>query len=396
MYRTPPLCKSDPETSPANIKPQCLFSTSAATTSSTVQSSTTVTTLVPLAKPLATIANSAPSTPLSSPKISFASLLNQVTNMTQQSNLSANVGNVVNPVKLTFVNNEEMQKFVGNPTQFDTTFSPGPKIEEFLCNFNAYALRHNIVTDADKLIALRMLIHPSMGDGRFVLSSLLDDSLGANITFQEVSDYLVRLYKSETSLNFFRACNNFIDLCKPKTDGLNDLMQFRSIEIATKELLNAYLDKPNQAQSQKTANQKIFEILSLMAFSIYAGEKVSKTLIKEDLNQKDLFVKAKELIRLQALQDEKKKDSVVLQISDDSDNTVEKKKNFDFKKKKTLQVKSKKTIICYRCGIENSHTAKQCNTKIDLFCAFCHKSGHVSKVCFKKQATSNFRSQQHE
>ena len=44
-----------------------------------------------------------------------------------------------------------------------------------------------------------------------------------------------------------------------------------------------------------------------MAFSIYAGEKVSKTLIKEDLNQKDLFVKAKELIRLQALQDEKKK-----------------------------------------------------------------------------------------
>ena len=388
MFRSP-LCKSDPETTTTNSKPQCLFSSSASTTFST-----TVATL-----PAYTSAPStpAPCTPLPPPNVSFASLLNKVNTMAPNTGPASGVSNNSNPnVKLTFVNNEEMSKFVGNPTQFDTTFSPGPKIEEFLQNFAAYTARHNIVTDADKLIALRMLVHPTMGDGRFVLSSLVDDSLGANITFQEVSDYLIRLYKSETSLNFFRACNNFIDLCKPKRDGLNDLMQFRSIEVATKELLNAYLDKPNQATSQKNDNQKFFEILSLMAFSMYAGEKVSKSLIKEDLSQKDLFVKAKELIRLQALQDEKKKDSVVLQISDDSENTVEKKKNFDFKRKKTMQVKSKKSLICFRCGLENSHTAKHCNTKVDLFCAYCLKRGHVSKVCFKKQATSNFRSQQHE
>ena len=276
MYRTPP-CKSDPETSPANIKPLCLFSSSAATTSSAVQSSTTVATLVPLATPLATVATSAPSTPLSSLKISFASLLNKVNTMSQSAGTSAGAGTMLNPnVKLTFVNNEEMSKFVGNPTQYDTTFSPGPKIEEFLNHFNAYTVRHNIVSDADKLIALRMLVHPSMGDARFVLSSLVDDSLGANITFQEVSDYLVRLYKSETSLNFFRACNNFIDLCKPKTDGLNDLMQFRSIEVATKELLNAYLDKPNQAQSQNTANQKFFYIFIFDGIFNLCGRKCQK------------------------------------------------------------------------------------------------------------------------
>ena len=389
MFFTPPTSsKSNPESTTPNVKPKCLFNSAASASSSAATPSSTINTVAIL--PAQTSVSYTPN----STHIAFSSLLNKVNTMSQQTLPSSNVGNMVNPnVKLTFVNNEEISKFVGNPTQFDTTFAPGPKIEEFLNHFNAYIVRHNITTDADKLIALRMLVHPSMGDARFVLSSLLDDTLGTNITFQQVSDYLIRLYKSETSLNFFRACNNFIELCKPKNDGVNDLMQFRSIEVATKELLQAYLDKPNQANSQKNDSQKIFEILSLMAFSIYAGEKVSKSLIKEDLSQKDLFVKAKELIRLQALQDEKKKDSVVLQISEEEENSVVKKKNFDLKKRRTMQIKGKKTLICFRCGLENSHTAKSCNTKIDLFCSFCLKRGHVNKVCFKKQANSNFRTQ---
>ena len=164
MYRTPPS-KSEPEAITSGKKPLCLFSSSSTTTSSAASSTTTVATLP------AQI--SAPSTPLSSSQISFASLLNRVNTMNPSAGTSTGVGNILNPnVKLTFVNNEEMSKFVGNPTQYDTTFSPGPKIEEFLQNFSAYTVRHNIVTDADKLIALRMLVHPSMGDARFVLSSL--------------------------------------------------------------------------------------------------------------------------------------------------------------------------------------------------------------------------------
>ena len=284
--------------------------------------------------------------------------------------------------KLSFVGGEEIKKFVGNPTHFDTLFTPGPPINEFLDNFHAFCQRHNLSSDNDKLTALKMNFHPSMGDARFVLSSLLDENLNTTIPFDEVVDYLRRAYKPTSSINVYRASQNFIALCKPKAASDNDFLKLRQIEIAARELLEAFTKRAAYQGSGKSDEQKMLEMLSLTAYSAYAGEKISKKLAETSGPARELLIKTKEELRLLDLK-ERSQDILYCEPSQQPYANTKQfgAKNNNYKKFKSDN--NRKNIVCHKCSLPG-HSARECKCQVELFCAKCLKSGHVQKVCFSK------------
>ena len=288
---------------------------------------------------------------------------------------------------LSFIGGDEIKKFVGNPTHFDTMFTPGPPINEFLDNFNAFCQRHNLASDADKLTALKINMHPSMGDSRFILASILDENLNTNITFDEVINYLKRAYKPTSSINVYRASQNFINLCRPKASSDNDFLKLRQIEIAARELLEAFTKRPAYVGSEKSDEQKMLEILSLTAYSAYAGEKISKKLSESSVPARELLIKCTEELRLQNLKE--KSENLLYYESKQQPETNTKQfgfKNNSYKKMNTD--KNKNNLICHKCAL-GGHSARECKSRVELFCSKCLKSGHVSKVCFSKQLFRN-------
>ena len=81
------------------------------------------------------------------------------------------------PHTVTFLNSEEIPKFRGRRLQTDEIFTHGPSFDELASNLNAYFIRHNLNNDEEKINALRLLVHPTQGDERFVLAHFLDPAL---------------------------------------------------------------------------------------------------------------------------------------------------------------------------------------------------------------------------
>ena len=116
------------------------------------------------------------------------------------------------PSRLAFITAPELPKFKGNRTSCDDIFIKGPEIGEFLDNFRAYLARHNITNNEDRLTALRTNIHPSQGDAKHTLSSILDDHMNADqITFKQVETLLKRVYKKEEATSFYKSAKHFLD-----------------------------------------------------------------------------------------------------------------------------------------------------------------------------------------
>ena len=319
--------------------------------------------------------------------------------------------------KLSFISGDEIKKFVGCQTSYDTAFSPGPSIEEFLEAFKGFCERHDLKTDADKIVSLKMQVHPSMGDARFVLSSLLDSNINQNIPFTEVVEYLRRAYKTTSSINMYRASQNFINLCKPKNSFENDFLMLRSIELSCRELLEAFTGRDAYANSTKSPEEKIIEILSLIAFSAYAGEKISKKLSKDSVSARELVVRTKEELRLAELKEKQEKNEKNGLFSKNEnvftmEKQTEQNKQTGFNKQNNHRysnsgsyrnsnsqgnnprnsqfnhgARTGNKIVCHKCG-QKSHIAKECRTTVELHCAKCLRNGHVQSVCFSKQ---NFR-----
>ena len=116
--------------------------------------------------------------------------------------------------------NEIKKKLVGNKKKlwnYGTIFSPGPYVEEFVEQFEAYRNRNSLKKLSRQITAFKMSVHPSMGDARIVLSSILDRQINEdNITFVEVEQYLRKAYITTHSVNFYRATKYFLEYAVPK------------------------------------------------------------------------------------------------------------------------------------------------------------------------------------
>ena len=223
-----------------------------------------------------------------------------------------------------------------------------------------------------------------MGDARFVLSSLLDSNINSNITYQEVIDYLKRAYKTTSSINFYRASQNFINQCVPRNKSENDFLKLRAIELSCRELLDAFTEREAYTNSQKSTNEKLMELLTLTAFSAFAGEKISKKLTKESVPARELLVRTKEELRLAELKDRQDAIGAGENIFIAENTFTE--PVFTPKQPQTNRNKGKNNtyrhpyqgsrnnkVMCHKCGIEN-HMASQCKTSIELFCKKCYTS----------------------
>lgn len=180
------------------------------------------------------------------------------------------------PSRLAFITAQELPKFKGNRTSHDDVFTRGPDIEEFLNNFRAYLARHNIVTDKDKIIALKMNIHASQGDAKCTLSSILDDNINSEgITFEQVETLLKRVYKKEESTSFYKSAKHYLDLLN-KTKSGNTVEKLRSLEIASKSIHKAFTERKAWENNNKSTQDTLLEFILVFSYSIYGGEKMTE------------------------------------------------------------------------------------------------------------------------
>ena len=285
---------------------------------------------------------------------------------------------ISNSSRLAFIAGDEIKKLVGNKTNDDTIFTPGPDIEEFIEAFEAYTSRHNLVSDLDKITALKMSAHPSMGDARIVLSSILDSQINEdNITYKEVISYLRRAYVTCHSVNFFRASKHFLELCSPQKSEKNDFVCLRNIEIAAKQLIQGFKKRNAHKKNNKNSEDNLMEFLLLVGFSMWGGEKLSKKIINFEANllPREILLRVQEEKRQEKL---KSQQNNVLFIRNSGQNV---KRNL--MSPQQFQSKSEKNrntnIVCRKCA--GSHPTSECKTTIELFCAKCYKFGHVRSVC---------------
>ena len=286
---------------------------------------------------------------------------------------------ISNSSRLAFIAGDEIKKLVGNKTNDDTIFTPGPDIEEFIEAFEAYTSRHNLVTDLDKITALKMSAHPSMGDARIVLSSILDSQINEdNITYKEVISYLRRAYVTCHSVNFFRASKHFLELCSPQKSEKNDFVCLRNIEIAAKQLIQGFKKRNAHKKNHKNSDDNLMEFLLLVGFSMWGGEKLSKKIINFEANllPREILLRVQEEKRQEKL---KSQQNNVLFIRNSGQNV---KRNL--LSPQQFQNKSDKNrntnIVCRKCA--GGHPTIECKTTIELFCAKCYKFGHVRAVCY--------------
>ena len=180
------------------------------------------------------------------------------------------------PSRLAFITAQELPKFKGNRTSHDDVFTRGPDIEEFLNTFRAYLARHNIVTDKDKIIALKMNIHASQGDAKCTLSSILDDNINSEgITFEQVETLLRRVYKKEESTSFYKSAKHYLDLLN-KTKSGNTVEKLRSLEIASKSIHKAFTERKAWDNNTKSTQDTLLEFILVFSYSIYGGEKMTE------------------------------------------------------------------------------------------------------------------------
>lgn len=180
------------------------------------------------------------------------------------------------PSRLAFITAQELPKFKGSRTSHDDVFTPGPDIEEFLTTFRAYLARHKIVTDKDKIIALKMNIHASQGDAKCTLSSILDDNINSEgITFEQVETLLRRVYKKEESTSFYKSAKHYLDLVN-KTKSGNTVEKLRSLEIASKSILKAFTERKAWDNNTKSTQDTLLEFILVFSYSIYGGEKMTE------------------------------------------------------------------------------------------------------------------------
>ena len=180
------------------------------------------------------------------------------------------------PSRLAFITAQELPKFKGNRTSHDDVFTHGPDIEEFLSTFRAYLARHNIVTDKDRIIALKMNIHPSQGDAKCTLSSILDDNMNnEDITFEQVETLLRRVYKKEESTSFYKSAKHYLDLLNKNKSG-NTVEKLRSLEIASKSIHKAFMERKSWESNEKSTQDTLLEFILIFSYSIYGGEKMTE------------------------------------------------------------------------------------------------------------------------
>ena len=288
---------------------------------------------------------------------------------------------ISNSSRLAFISGDEIKKLVGNKTNDDTVFTPGPDIEEFIEAFEAYTNRHNLVSDLDKITALKMSAHPSMGDARIVLSSILDSQINEdNITYKEVISYLRRAYVTCHSVNFFRASKHFLELCSPQKSERNDFVCLRNIEIAAKQLIQGYKKRNAYKKSNKNSEENMMEFLLLVGFSMWGGEKLSKKIINFEANllPREILLRVQEEKRQEKLKHSQQNN--VLFIRNSAQNV---KRNLmspqQFQINKNSDKNRNTNMVCRKCA--GGHPTIECKTTIELFCAKCYKFGHVRSVC---------------
>ena len=283
-----------------------------------------------------------------------------------------------NSSRLAFIAGDEIKKLVGNKTNDDTIFTPGPDIEEFIEAFEAYTSRHNLVSDLDKITALKMSAHPSMGDARIVLSSILDSQINEdNITYKEVISYLRRAYVTCHSVNFFRASKHFLELCSPQKSEKNDFVCLRNIEIAAKQLIQGFKKRNAHKNNNKNNEDNLMEFLLLVGFSMWGGEKLSKKIINFEANllPREILLRVQEEKRQEKLKSQQNNVLFIRNSGQNVKRNLMSPQQFQSKSDKNKNI----NIVCRKCA--GSHPTSECKTTIELFCAKCYKFGHVRSVC---------------
>ena len=291
------------------------------------------------------------------------------------------------PPTVTFFNSEEIPKFRGRRLQTDEMFVYGPNFNEFIENLNAYFIRHQIINDEEKINALRLLVHPTQGDARFVLAHFLDPSLNRErFSFNQLVNYLKRSYTTKEETNFFQAASHFIDLIRKK-DSLKDFKKIREIQNAINQIMETFKRRESFTLSPKNTEQHCMELLLHLALSYLGGEKLTTNVLeKAPTNEAGglLGLRCVEFLMRESLTNNMelhhiKEDFPASRpcsaLSRDSRSGRE-------MPLKTDESKTTKNVLCYKCGMKN-HISPDCRIK-KLYCSHCKINTHNTVVCRKK------------
>ena len=218
------------------------------------------------------------------------------------------------PNTVTFMNAEEIPKFRGRRLPQDEIFVVGPTFSEFTSNLAAYFQRHHIIEDSQKINLLRLLVHPSQGDARYVLSHFLDPLLNPQgFSYEELIDFLKRSYTKTEELIFFRATQHLMATINDKV-APRDFKKIRDIETSILQLLETYKRRGGFNESTKSAEEHCRDVLLHMALAAWGGEKLTTEVLEKlsiDENATILGLKTNEFIN----KEEIKKNTEVCCIS---------------------------------------------------------------------------------
>ena len=273
---------------------------------------------------------------------------------------------------LTFVNTEEVPKFKGLRATCDEYFTPGPTLNEFVSNLEAYFHRHNLHNDQERINALKILIHPSQGDARFVLSHIVNNQLNeTNLTYNELINYIRRAYTTKKQSNFFQAVKNFLGTIQDD-EADKDFVKINKINDAIQLLMEAYKKRPAYANNQKTMEQTLQEMLTLIAFSTRAGEKASNEVLEKIPANQEYRKTALQIAEFIKKEGEKTATVCALRTT-----------RAPPPQRQGESSLINKNLLCTKCGWRG-HMASRCR-RTDLFCKHCRTHTHMTNVCRRKK-----------
>ena len=313
--------------------------------------------------------------------------------------------------RLAFVTGEELLKFKGNKRPMETLFTPGPSINDFLSSFAAYCARHGLVSSSDKVLALKMNVHPSQGDAFLTLSSILDSSLNKDtISFEDISDYLSDIYRPISNLNVFRATKSFvkrINDCAEDSFKGNPIETLRSLELSAKELVQTFTQRKDfNRNNKKNPEDSMIELLIAMSFSMYVGEETSNKFIEDlpaNIPPRSILLRAHNQIRKSQIKKSPSTDYVAVVDSNPAEMRASRPRNPSYglghknsnfrsntpgrhlKKDEYNSNFNHSNQNCYFCN--GFHTSENCRRRESINCSFCKIKGHNVMACrkFRKQ-----------
>lgn len=290
------------------------------------------------------------------------------------------------PSTVTFLNTEEIQKFRGRRLQTDEVFQYGPTFNEFADSLDAYFTRHNLSDDNEKINALRLLVHPSQGDARYVLAHFLDPALNKErFSYDELIRCLKRSYTTKEEINFYQASQHLINLITNKSNP-RDFKNIHEIENAIKLLIDTFKRRENFANSGKTAEQHVMEVMLHLALSYWGGEKLTLEVLEKAPTREQsslLGLRCSEFLL---------KDTFHATVNHVKFHQEQRRpsdlrggaplRDSRLAREKTTKPDESKDVFCYKCGLKY-HRAPQCRRK-NLYCNHCRTNTHNSIVCRKK------------